>query len=216
MHFCFYRTQDSAEVRMGARAPWDGAVLVDVHLAEVAWLSQRTASRRAYEIAESLVPAQPAAFLAAGAHVWDFAREAVLAATPETTTPRGEPAVVAGRSTRVAILEHLATSAELIDATWATTVGHPVVAVVHRHAHAVGVDDAWDHVAGYVDLAGDATWLLTSDELGDGDSDVYCAVASVVSAVSAGTPLLAGDVVVDPSAVPRARGAVFEELLVSA
>lgn len=215
MHLCFYRRQDSGEVRVGARAPWDDAVVIDVHLAEVAWLSRRTTSRRAYEIAESLVPAQPAAFLAAGAHVWDFAREAVLAATPETTTSRGE-AVVGAASTRVSILDHLASSAELIDAAWTKAAGHPVVAVVRRHAHAVGVDDAWDHVAAYVDLAGDATWLLTSDELGDGDSHVYCAVASVVSEASAGTTLLPGDIVVDPAAVPRARGAAFEELLASA
>ena len=217
MKICLYRMLGSSEVRVGASAPWDDSLIVDVHLAEVVWLSQRTAARRAYEIAESLVPAQPGPFLAAGAHVWDFAREAVLAATAQDATSRGERvAVDLAACVRVPVLDHLATSAERIDSTEGATSAYPALAIIRGYTHAASADNAWDHVAGYVDLAVDPGWLLTQDELGDGDSEVYCAVADLVSTASAGEPLLAGDIVCDASILTARRAADFEELLVSA
>ena len=221
MKFCLYQLGHSSEVRVGAQAPWSDASIVDVHRAEVALLAAKATSRRAHEIAEHLVPSHPAAFLTAGAHVWDFAREAVLAATPDAVTPRGEDVVVDARSAvLVPVLDQLLASGDEVPAASPSglraVAGHPVLVIVGGHAHRTTPADAWSRVAAYVDLAADATALLTRDELGDDDNDVRDAVVSVVCAASAEAALLPGDAVCDPAVLAAVREADFEDLLVSA
>jgi len=217
MRFCTYQMSDSREVRMGAVAPWSDHALIDVHRAEVALLANRTTSRRAHEIAEHLVPAAPEAFLAAGAHVWEFARDAIAEATPDAVTPRGEPvAVPLASCTRVAVAGQLLSTADLVHVGLRDGDDLPVLAVIGRHADAVSVDDAWTFVAGFVDIANQPTWLHTSDELAPDDADMYCAVAVAVSVHSHVAPLLPGDVVCSASVLEHVRSSRFEDLLLTA
>ena len=195
MRYCFYRTATTAEARVGAMAPWDTYLIVDVHLAEVAWFATRVAVRRAYELADHLVPASPSAFIVAGAAVWDFAHEAVAAVTPETAAPRGERISLPATACLLdPIVEHLVGGTAPLHAE-AVASDRPVAAVIGRRADRLAEHRAWDHVAAFVRYDGDPRWLDTADELGDDDANTYCAVAELISTHSAALPLGPGDVV---------------------
>ena len=215
MKYCIYWSKERDEFRMGAQAPWDSNEIVDVHFAEVARLAERTGSRRASEVAEHLVPAGPSEFFAAGATAWEFAREAVGETEPGALTPRGEAIVHSVEKVQlVPILEHLLAAGEQLPVAAAPSSSDAqVAAVIRRHTHRVAVDDAWDHVVGF--LRFDDLWLSTADELAEGDSETFCAVAALIASHSAEAELEPGDIVFSAGALQARTTLEFAEVLAS-
>ena len=203
MQYCFYRVGADTEVRVGAVAPWDRGVIVDVNLAETAWLAERATGRRPYEIARHLVPADPREFLLAGAAVWDFSRDAVRAAGPDTTAPRGESVVVdLGDAVRVNALEHLARTAQPIGSPVEIDLGLSGCAaagIISRAAYRLSERAAWDVVAAYIDVADDPTSIIAAGE--ETTTALRAAIARVTSESSYRIPLAPGDVICTEAAM---------------
>jgi hypothetical protein len=166
LEFCFFEAVPG-DVRLGA-VRRDGAV-VDVHLAEVLWLAERAPIRRAYQVAANLVPADPSAFLSAGAGCWNFARQAVqFAAGASPLGPRGETVVYdAGSVACLDVLEHLVcAAADFVDRAMLDHEA-PVAVIVGSHVHRIGAR-GWGAIAAFVRTTGpraDARRLWTADEL---------------------------------------------------
>ena len=198
-------------------------LVLDAHEAHATALSNHLDPKRAFEIADALVPSDLFGFVRNGRHGWRALRLALSylsdrATDTELLSPRGErvcfqrseveirpflgalPSNDAGDPTPQPLV--YAYGEERVTRTcFAIGANHAVelAAVIGKAGDTIADDEAWEHIAGYMvvgDHDGIGSYLKSADEIHPAsDADIYCELADAVSSVSRRHSLEAGDVV---------------------